>query len=66
MHLIHCVPFTPEIESFRQLIFETLTRGLGDLLDVLRPMVLELPEAYNICGDDVDEGSKERGPSLAS
>ncbi|KAF8132667.1 guanine nucleotide-binding protein alpha-2 subunit [Mycena galopus ATCC 62051] len=46
MRLIHKVPFSPqETESFRQLVFENLTRGLKYLLDALPDMALELPTA---------------------
>ncbi|KAJ6568483.1 heterotrimeric G-protein alpha subunit, GPA2-like protein [Mycena capillaripes] len=51
MRLIHKVPFSAqETESFRQLVFENLTRGLKYLLDALPDMQLELPEKYT----DVD------------
>ncbi|KAJ7652667.1 heterotrimeric G protein alpha subunit 4 [Mycena polygramma] len=47
MRLIHKVPFSPqETESFRQLVFDNLTRGLKYLLDALPDMELELPETY--------------------
>ncbi|KAF7328293.1 hypothetical protein MSAN_02486300 [Mycena sanguinolenta] len=53
MRLAHRGPFTqPEIESFRQRVFENLTRGLKYLLDALPDMGLELPEVYG----DVYEG----------
>ncbi|KAJ7452662.1 heterotrimeric G protein alpha subunit 4 [Mycena latifolia] len=46
MRLIHRVPFSPqETESFRQLVFDNLTRGLKYLLDALPDMALELPPA---------------------
>ncbi|KAK7065112.1 heterotrimeric G-protein alpha subunit 4 [Favolaschia claudopus] len=48
MRLIHKVPFSPqETESFRQLVFENLTRGLKYLLDALPDMELELPSSYS-------------------
>ncbi|KAJ7205686.1 heterotrimeric G protein alpha subunit 4 [Mycena haematopus] len=51
MRLIHRVPFSPaETESFRQLVFENLTRGLKYLLDALPDMELALPPFYG----DVD------------
>ncbi|KAJ7244613.1 heterotrimeric G-protein alpha subunit, GPA2-like protein [Mycena haematopus] len=44
MRLIHRVPFsTAETESFRQLVFENLIRGLRYLLDALGDMGLEMP-----------------------
>ncbi|KAJ7202000.1 heterotrimeric G protein alpha subunit 4 [Mycena haematopus] len=47
MRLIHHLPFsTAETESFRQLVFENLIRGLRYLLDALEDMGLELPEDY--------------------
>ncbi|KAJ7826310.1 heterotrimeric G-protein alpha subunit, GPA2-like protein [Mycena olivaceomarginata] len=52
MRLIHRVPFSSqETESFRQLVFDNLTRGLKYLLDALPDMELELPPAYA----DVDD-----------
>ncbi|KAF8206795.1 guanine nucleotide binding protein, alpha subunit [Mycena galopus ATCC 62051] len=51
MRLIHKVPFSAqETESFRQLVFENLMRGLKYLLDALPDMMLELPVVYT----DVD------------
>ncbi|KAJ7159795.1 heterotrimeric G-protein alpha subunit, GPA2-like protein [Mycena filopes] len=53
MRLIHKVPFSvQETESFRQLVFDNLTRGLKYLLDALPDMGLALPDVYS----DVDEG----------
>ncbi|KAJ7201996.1 guanine nucleotide binding protein, alpha subunit [Mycena haematopus] len=47
MRLIHRVPFSAaETESFRQLVFENLIRGMRYLLDALPDMGLELPEEY--------------------
>ncbi|KAJ7115364.1 heterotrimeric G-protein alpha subunit, GPA2-like protein [Mycena epipterygia] len=47
MRLIHRVPFSAqETESFRQLVFDNLTRGLKYLLDALPDMGLELPPSY--------------------
>ncbi|KAG6828996.1 hypothetical protein H0H92_006068 [Tricholoma furcatifolium] len=46
MRLIHKIPFTSqEIESFRQLIFDNLTRGLKFLLDAMDDMELKVSEA---------------------
>ncbi|KAJ7128790.1 heterotrimeric G protein alpha subunit 4 [Mycena crocata] len=48
MRLIHRVPFSAqETESFRQLVFDNLTRGLKYLLDALPDMGLALPERYS-------------------
>lgn len=45
MRLIHKVPFSPqEIEFYRQLVFENLTRGMGYLLDAMLDMELEVEE----------------------
>lgn len=45
MRLIHRVPFTSqEVESFRQLIFENLTRGLKYVLDAMEEMELKVLE----------------------
>ncbi|KAJ6505748.1 heterotrimeric G protein alpha subunit 4 [Mycena vitilis] len=53
MRLIHKVPFSAqETESFRQLVFDNLTRGLKYLLDALPDMELELPAAYSAVGAD--------------
>ncbi|KAJ7615769.1 heterotrimeric G protein alpha subunit 4 [Mycena polygramma] len=53
MRLIHKVPFSAqETESFRQLVFDNLTRGLKYLLDALPDMELELPEVYSGVGED--------------
>ncbi|KAJ6451199.1 heterotrimeric G protein alpha subunit 4 [Mycena sanguinolenta] len=62
MRLIHRVPFTtPEIESFRQLVFENLTRGLKYLLDALPDMELELPEAYSDADYELIEHAEDIG-----
>ncbi|KAJ6610197.1 heterotrimeric G protein alpha subunit 4 [Mycena sp. CBHHK59/15] len=45
MRLIHNVPFSSqEVESYRQLVFENVTRGLKALLDAMPDMGLSLPE----------------------
>lgn len=45
MRLIHRVPFSPtEIEHYRQLVFENLTRGLQYLLDAMEDMELKVGE----------------------
>jgi hypothetical protein len=46
MRLIHKIPFAPhEVESYRQLVFENLTRGLKYLLDSMEDMDLKVSEA---------------------
>lgn len=45
MRLIHKVPFSAhEIESYRQLVFENLTRGLGYVLDAMEDMELKVSD----------------------
>jgi guanine nucleotide-binding protein subunit alpha len=45
MRLIHKVPFSPsEIEHYRQLVFDNLTRGLRYLLDAMEDMDLKISE----------------------
>lgn len=45
MRLIHKVPFSPsEIEHYRQLVFDNLTRGLRYLLDSMEDMDLKISE----------------------
>jgi hypothetical protein len=45
MRLIHKLPFSPqEIESYRQLTFDNLTRGLKYLLDAMEDMDLKVSE----------------------
>lgn len=45
MRLIHRVPFSSqEIESYRQLVFDNLTRGLKYLLDAMEEMELKVSE----------------------
>ncbi|TFK28427.1 heterotrimeric G-protein alpha subunit, GPA2-like protein [Coprinopsis marcescibilis] len=47
MRLIHKVPFSAsEIESYRQLVFENLTRGLGYLLDAMEDMDLRVEDEH--------------------
>ncbi|KAF7339004.1 Guanine nucleotide-binding protein alpha-2 subunit [Mycena venus] len=60
MRLIHKVPFSAqETESFRQLVFDNLTRGLKYLLDALPDMGLELPESYTDVDPETGYGSKK-------
>ncbi|KAJ7074547.1 heterotrimeric G protein alpha subunit 4 [Mycena amicta] len=58
MRLIHRVFFnSQEKESFRQLVFENLTRGLKSLLDALEHLYLELPDTYtNVYPEDDPQG----------
>lgn len=45
MRLIHKLPFSPsEIEHYRQLVFDNLTRGLRYVLDAMEDMELEVLE----------------------
>ncbi|PPQ73266.1 hypothetical protein CVT26_015224 [Gymnopilus dilepis] len=45
MRLIHKVPFSPaEIEHYRQLVFDNITRGLRYLLDAMEDMELKVSE----------------------
>lgn len=45
MRLIHRVPFSPrEIESYRQLVFDNLTRGMGQVLEAMEDMELNVSE----------------------
>ncbi|KAJ7217524.1 guanine nucleotide binding protein, alpha subunit [Mycena rebaudengoi] len=46
MRLIHRPFSAQEVESYRQVVFDNLTRGLNDLLNALLDMNLELPPAY--------------------
>ncbi|KAJ6592631.1 heterotrimeric G-protein alpha subunit, GPA2-like protein [Mycena capillaripes] len=61
MRLLHGIPFSArEIESYRQLVFDNLTRGLEHLLDALLDMGLELPPAYT----HTDVELIERAPDI--
>jgi guanine nucleotide-binding protein subunit alpha len=45
MRLIHKVPFSPqEIESYRQLVFDNLTRGMAYCLDSMEDMDLRVSD----------------------
>jgi guanine nucleotide-binding protein subunit alpha, other len=45
MRLIHKVPFSPqEIEQYRQLVFDNLTRGIKYVLDAMEDMELKVSE----------------------
>ncbi|KAJ7735837.1 heterotrimeric G protein alpha subunit 4 [Mycena maculata] len=47
MRLIHRVPFTvAETESYRQLVWENVVRGLKYLLDAMADMEIAVPERY--------------------
>ncbi|RDB27427.1 Guanine nucleotide-binding protein alpha-2 subunit [Hypsizygus marmoreus] len=59
MRLIHKLPFSPqEIESYRQLTFENLTRGLKYLLDAMEDMELKVSEP-NISYVDLIENASD-------
>lgn len=46
MRLIHKIPFSPqEIETYRQLIFDNITRGLKYIADAMEDMGLKVGEA---------------------
>ncbi|KAJ6605466.1 heterotrimeric G-protein alpha subunit, GPA2-like protein [Mycena vulgaris] len=65
MRLIHRVPFSPqETESFRQLVFDNLTRGLKYLLDALPDMGLALPETYTPPEEGEGKDGWEEGASI--
>ncbi|EAU93646.2 guanine nucleotide-binding protein alpha-2 subunit [Coprinopsis cinerea okayama7 len=54
MRLIHKVPFSPqEVESYRQLVFENLTRGMGYVLDAMEDMELKVSEENQHYIDEV-------------
>jgi len=68
MRLIHKVPFSPqEVESYRQLVFENLTRGIKYLLDSMVDMVLEVTtssvEYLELIDNARDIGDGEPFPS---
>ncbi len=47
MRLIHTVPFsTQEIESYRQLVYDNITRGFKYLLDAMEDMELKVMEEH--------------------
>lgn len=55
MRLIHSMPFSAqETESYRQLVFDNITRGLRLVLDALPDMELALPPAYTRVYPDDD------------
>lgn len=58
MRLIHRVPFSAqETETFRQLVFDNITRGLNYLLDAVHDMNLDMPTAYTaVYPEDDPEG----------
>ncbi|KAJ7452659.1 G-protein alpha subunit-domain-containing protein [Mycena latifolia] len=65
MRLIHRVPFSPqETESFRQLVFDNLTRGLKYPLDALPDMALELLPAYTPPEGEAKRLGWEEGASI--
>ncbi|KAG5719551.1 Guanine nucleotide-binding protein alpha-2 subunit [Termitomyces sp. T112] len=59
MRLIHKLPFSPqEIETFRQLVFDNLTRGMKYLLDAMEDMDLKVAEE-NISHVDLVENAQD-------
>jgi len=61
MRLIHRVPFTPaEIETYRQLTFDNLTRGLKYVLEAMEDMELKVSED-NIQYLDLIENARDLG-----
>lgn len=61
MRLIHKLPFsTQEIESYRQLVFENLTRGLKYLIDAMEDMELKVSEDNIPHLDLIDDASDLR------
>jgi guanine nucleotide-binding protein subunit alpha len=56
MRLIHRIPFTTsEVEHYRQLIFENLTRGLRSLLDAMVEMGLPVSPEIMVYVDMIDD-----------
>lgn len=65
MRLIHKVPFSPqEIESFRQLVFDNITRGLRYLLDAMDDFEIKVSEA-NITNVEIVDSVKDIGDGEA-
>lgn len=61
MRLIHKVPFSPqEIESYRQLVFDNITRGLRYLLDAMDDFEIKVSEE-NIPNVDIVDNAKDIG-----
>ena len=59
MRLIHKVPFSPqEVESYRQLVFDNITRGLRYLLDAMEDMDLKVSDA-NLPYLDLVDGARD-------
>ncbi|KAK7461375.1 hypothetical protein VKT23_008552 [Stygiomarasmius scandens] len=59
MRLIHKVPFsTQEKESFRQLVWDNITKGFKNLLDAMEEMELKVSE-YNIEHVDLIENARD-------
>jgi guanine nucleotide-binding protein subunit alpha len=59
MRLIHKVPFSnQEIETYRQLVFDNLTRGMKYLLDAMDDMDLKVSED-NVQYLDVIENARD-------
>lgn len=59
MRLIHKLPFSPsEIEHYRQLVFDNITRGLCYLLDAMQDMDLKVSEE-NVPHLDLIDGTRD-------
>lgn len=59
MRLIHRVPFSAqEIESYRQLVFDNITRGLRYLIDAMDDMDLKVSEE-NILHVEMVDGARD-------
>lgn len=59
MRLIHKVPFSPqEVESYRQLVFDNITRGLRYLLDSMEDMDLKVKDE-NLPYLDLVDGARD-------
>ncbi|KAF8168516.1 heterotrimeric G-protein alpha subunit, GPA2-like protein [Crassisporium funariophilum] len=59
MRLIHRIPFsTSEVEHYRQLVFDNLTRGLRYLLDAMEDMDLKVSED-NLQHLDLIDGTRD-------
>jgi len=59
MRLIHKVPFSAsEVEDYRQLVFDNLTRGLRYLLDAMEDMDLKI-SGENLGHGDLIDGVRD-------
>ena len=61
MRIIHGIPFTvTELEHYRQLIFENLTRGLHSVLDAMVDMELAVSPENMVYVDMIDDAPDVR------